>query len=386
MSEKGVNAVHRDSMSSTKDEKLDQLEILPAVEDVHDAKFEKRVLRKIDLRLLPILGCLYTIALVDRSNISVARISGLDEDVGLKQGSRASIVLLVFFIGYIIFEIPSNIVIHKVGAANWLALIAFAWGLVSLGIGFLHNWIGLAICRAFLGVFEAGFFPGCIYLVSSWYRRYEVQKRLAGFFLTASALSAFANIFAYGLIQIAKKTEYKGWRWIFIIEGAITCVAAIAAWFVIIDFPDSDRNRFLSAEEKAFVKSRLAADRGTEERQKVTWSVLFRTAADWKVWAFSLMYMSGAVGVYAFLFFLPIILRSGLGYSLSMSFVLSAPPALFSVIEAFFISWLADKTRMRGPFVVFQGIVGIVGLCMTGFLDAPTPRYIGTFLGEAGTY
>lgn len=386
MSEKGVKAAHRDSMSSTKDEKLDQLEISPAVEDVHDAKFERRVLKKIDLRLLPILGCLYTIALVDRSNISVARISGLDEDVGLKQGNRASIVLLVFFIGYIIFEIPSNIVIHKVGAANWLAFIAFAWGLVSLGIGFLHNWIGLAICRAILGVFEAGFFPGCVYLVSSWYRRYEVQKRLAGFFLTASALSAFANIFAYGLIQIARKTEYKGWRWIFIIEGAITCVAAIAAWFVIVDFPDSDRNTFLSAEEKAFVKSRLAADRGTEERQKVTWSVLFRTAADWKVWAFSLMYMSGAVGVYAFLFFLPIILRSGLGYSLSMSFVLSAPPALFSVIEAFFISWLADKTRMRGPFVVFQGIVGIIGLCMTGFLDAPTPRYIGTFLGEAGTY
>ncbi|KEF55438.1 uncharacterized protein A1O9_08188 [Exophiala aquamarina CBS 119918] len=371
-------------MSSTKDEKLDQVEIAPAVEDAHDTKFEKRVLKKIDLRLLPILGALYTIALVDRSNISVARISGLDEDVGLKQGNRASIVLLVFFIGYIIFEIPSNIVIHKIGAANWLAFIAFAWGLVSLGIGFLNNWIGLAICRAILGVLEAGFFPGCVYLVSSWYRRYEVQKRLAGFFLTASALSAFANIFAYGLIQIAQTTEYKGWRWIFIIEGAITCVAAIAAWFVIVDFPDSNRNKFLSPKEKEFVKSRLAADRGTEERQKVTWSILFRTAADWKVWAFSLMYMSGAVGVYAFLFFLPIILRSGLGYSLSMSFVLSAPPALFSVIEAFFISWLADKTKMRGPFVVFQGIVGIVGLCMTGFLDAPTPRYVGTFLGEAG--
>lgn len=384
MSEAKPNMAQRVSMSSIKDEKLDQVEVSPSVEDEHDAKFEKRVLRKIDLRLLPILGALYTIALVDRSNISVARISGLDEDVGLKQGSRASIVLLVFFIGYIIFEIPSNIVIHKIGAANWLSFIAFSWGLVSLGIGFLNNWIGLAICRAILGVFEAGFFPGCIYLVTCWYRRYEVQKRLAGFFLTASALSAFANIFAYGLIQIAKRTEYKGWRWIFIIEGAITCVAAIAAWFVIVDFPDSNRNTFLSEEEKAFVKARLAADRGTEERQKVTWSILFKTAADWKVWAFSLMYMSGAVGVYAFLFFLPIILRSGLGYSLSMSFILSAPPALFSVVEAFFISWVADKTRMRGPFVVFQGIVAIIGLCMTGFLDAPTPRYIGTFLGEAG--
>jgi cyanate permease len=96
------------------------------------------------------------------------------------------------------------------------------------------------------------------------------------------------------------------------------------------------------------------------------------------------MYMTGAIGVYAFLFFLPIILRNGLGYSLQLSFILSAPPAAFAVIFALGISWLADKTQMRGPFVVFQGLVAIVGLCMTGFLTHPTPRYVGTFLGEAG--
>jgi cyanate permease len=98
----------------------------------------------------------------------------------------------------------------------------------------------------------------------------------------------------------------------------------------------------------------------------------------------ALMYMAGAVGVYAFLFFLPLILRKGLGYSLPLSFILSVPPALFSVIEAMAVSWLADRTRLRGPFVIFQGLVALVGLCMTGFLKSPTPRYIGTFLGEAG--
>lgn len=201
------------------------------VEHAHDTKFEKRVLRKIDSRLLPILGCLYTIALIDRSNIAVARISGMDEDLGLTEGNRVSVALMVFFIGYIIFEIPSNAFIHKLGAANWLAFLAVAWGLVSMGIGFLENWQGLAVLRALLGVFEAGFFPGkstltptynktgmfvltilagCVYLVSSWYVRYEVQKRMAGFFLTASALSAFANILAYGLIQISKVHHYNG--------------------------------------------------------------------------------------------------------------------------------------------------------------------------------
>ena len=126
----------------------------------HDNDLEKRVLRKIDLRLLPMLGCLYTIALVDRSNVAVARISGMDEDLGLDQGNRASVTLMIFFIGYIIFEIPSNAFIHKIGAANWLAFLAIAWGLVTLGVGFLHTWEGFAVLRAFLGVFEAGFFPG----------------------------------------------------------------------------------------------------------------------------------------------------------------------------------------------------------------------------------
>ncbi|KAI6083668.1 MFS general substrate transporter [Hypoxylon rubiginosum] len=350
-----------------------------------DARFEKRVLRKIDFRLLPILGALYTIAMVDRSNISVARISGLDEDVGLNVGNRASVALLVFFIGYMLFELPSNMIIRKVGAANWLALIVFAWGLVSMGIGFLNNWIALAVLRSFLGAFEAGFYPGCIFLVSSWYKRYEVQKRLAVFFMTGSALSAFANIFALGLIQISKThTTYKGWRWIYIIEGVITCAAAVVAWFVIVDFPDSDRNKFLTAEESAFVRARLAEDRGPEEREKVTWAVFVETITDWKVWSFALMYSAGAVGVYAFLFFLPLILKNGMGYSQELAFVLSAPPALFSVVEGMFISWLADKMRLRGLFVIIQGVVAVIGLCMTGFVKAPVPRYVGTFLGEAG--
>lgn len=125
-----------------------------------DTALEKRVVRKVDLRLLPILGALYTIALVDRSNISVARISGLDDDVGLAQENRASIALLVFFLGYMLFELPSNMIIHRVGAANWIAFIVFSWGLVTIGVGFLNNWVALAVLRAVLGAFEAGFYPG----------------------------------------------------------------------------------------------------------------------------------------------------------------------------------------------------------------------------------
>ncbi len=117
---------------------------------------EKRILRKIDFRLLPLVVALHAISLVDRTNISVARISGMDEDLRLEIGERVSIVTSTFFIGYILFNIPSNIVIRGFGAARFLGTIAIAWGIVTIGIGFVNTWTAAAVLRSFLGVFEAG--------------------------------------------------------------------------------------------------------------------------------------------------------------------------------------------------------------------------------------
>lgn len=117
---------------------------------------EKRVLRKIDFRLLPLVVALHAISLVDRTNISVARISGMDDDLKLEKGERVSIVTSTFFIGYILFNIPSNLVIRSLGAARFLGTIAFAWGIATIAIGLVNTWIAAAVLRSLLGVFEAG--------------------------------------------------------------------------------------------------------------------------------------------------------------------------------------------------------------------------------------
>ncbi|KAF9893419.1 hypothetical protein FE257_010731 [Aspergillus nanangensis] len=350
-----------------------------------DIKKERRLTRRIDLRLLPILSALYTMCLIDRTNIGAARISGIDQDLELTVGSRVSIALLVFYIGYVIMELPSNILIKKLGAANWLSGLGLCWGVVTLAIGFSKNWITLTVLRVLLGICEAGVFPGCVYLVSSWYRVREIQKRLAVLFLSASFISSFSNILAYGFIHISAHPFTAGWRWIFIVEGAITSAIGLFSWFVIVDFPGSPRNTFLSAEEKATVESRLVQERGTSEGEKVTWKVIRETVTDWRVWSLSFMYNTGSVGIYAFLFFLPIILQDSLGFSQQLAFLLSAPPAAFAVIFAFVVSYFADRMRLRGPFMFLAAVVGIVGLCMIGFLQNPVPRYIGAFLGQAGT-
>lgn len=158
MAEKAVHLVE-DTLDNTitnpPQDLKHELSRLPA-EPEFDTKAEKRLLRKIDLRLIPIVVLLHTVSLIDRTNISAARVAGLDEDLGLTIGYRASIVTMTFFIGYIAFDIPSNILLPKIGAAVFLGTITVLWGLVTIVLGCINTWQAFAVLRALLGVFEAG--------------------------------------------------------------------------------------------------------------------------------------------------------------------------------------------------------------------------------------
>jgi sugar phosphate permease len=187
-------------------------------------------------------------------------------------------------------------------------------------------------------------------------------------------MNAFGNILAYGLIQISRYTTYKGWRWIFIIEGILTVVIAGLTWLVLIDFPHSKGNSVLSEHEKSLIYARLSQDRGSEEREKVTWKKVGHSLLDWKLWSFSFIYLGAAVGLSGLLFFLPLILNRGMNFTVEKAYLLSAPPQVFAAIVGYAASWLADRVRLRGPFVIGGSIVAIVGLCMIGFITAPAPR------------
>ena len=216
--------------------------------------------------------------------------------------------------------------------------------------------------------------PGSIYLVQAWYRKYAVQKRLAVYFLGSLFIQGFSNIFAYGLVQIGNHTTYSGWRWIYIIEGSITTVLGIIAYWLLVDFPDSPKTKFLSPKEKAFVNERLSWDRGINEAHKVTWQSIEEDLKDWKVWARAWIYFSATIGTYALGFYLPTILKKSLGFSLAASFLLSGVRDTFAVIVSFTLSWLSDRIKMRGPFVCGQAILSIIGLALLAYTEPPTSR------------
>ncbi|KAH6685013.1 major facilitator superfamily domain-containing protein [Plectosphaerella plurivora] len=341
---------------------------------------QKKTIRRIDIRLLPILGVMYSISLIDRTNLGLAMVAGLQQDLGLQIGNRYTIIVMVFFVAYILFEIPSNLILPRAGPANWLSFLGIGFGTVLIGMGFTKHWGTMALCRALLGMLEAGFLPGCTYLITCWYTRFEVGKRLSGFWILSVIFSGFSGIFAYVLALLEGKGGLNGWSWIFIIEGAITVCVCMFGWFIIIDFP-TKAGKFLRPAEQAFVIERINNDRGDAEEDDINARKIFGHLRDWKLyfWAFNLM--SSTLPGYAYSYFLPIILRNGMGFSRTNSMLLSAPPYLLAAIMAFFSGWLGDKYRIRGPIIAAHQAITAVGMLITVYAKSNGARYFGAFLG-----
>lgn len=346
---------------------------------------QRKIIHRVDRRLVLTVGAMYCISLMDRTNLGAANIAGMGKDL-LLIGNRYSIISLVFFVTYIVFQPPSTIIVRKIGPRVHLAVIAILWGACMIGMGFVKDWEQMAALRVVLGVLEAGFFPSCVYLLSTWYTRYEVGKRNSVFYLVGCVASAFAGILAYGLMQMAGLAGLNGWRWIFIIEGIMTVVLGIAGYWLLVDFPDSQRKNwsFLGAREREWVCARVNADRGDVKVQPFSLAKYLRAGADYKVWAYAMIFFNTTTVTYALAYFLPIILTQNMGFSVGASQCLVAPPYAFAGIIMYATGWAGDKYRLRGPIILFNALLCIIGLPIMGFHSSAAVRYFGVFLVTAG--
>ncbi|KAF9263892.1 MFS general substrate transporter [Marasmius fiardii PR-910] len=358
-------------------------ESLASTVDPDDYKsFERETIRLVDRRILPLFGLMYAIATLDGGNLGLARTAEMGTDLGLDIGSRYSIVSTSFFIPYIVLQLPSNLALRYVGPRICLAFYVISWGAVQVGMGFVPTWGWLLFCRTLLGVFEAGFFSAITYIITTWYRRHEVQTRLAFFFLTTQAINAFGAILAYALSLLAGKQGLNGWQWIFIVEGSVTVLFGMVTYFYIPDFPD--RNNFLTAEQTKLILDRIEGDRGDSLPDEFTAKKVLSHLGDWVLWAFVIMFLAGTTPAYAISFFSPVIL-TGMGWGVRDSLLLTAPPYIFAVVIAFIASWLSDRTRKRAIFLAVLTMMTLAGAAITGFASDPGVRYFGIFLTLAGS-
>ncbi|WPH04635.1 retrograde regulation protein 2 [Acrodontium crateriforme] len=356
----------------------------------YDDKETKRILRKVDYRLLPVLTVLYVLAFLDRGNIGNAKVAGMNKTLKLS-GTQYNIALTVFFFPYGIFEVPSNIVLKLLRPSVWISILCVLWGTVMTMQGIVKNYDQLIVTRTLLGFTEAGFFPAATYLLTTWYCRYEVQTRMAIFFSAASLASAFSGLLAFAIEKMDGIGGLEGWRWIFILEGILTVSVGVTLIWILADSPETAR--FLQPYEKTFIIRRLVQDSGTTAGRVNTnegfqWRYFKDAFFEWKIWLSIIIYWGNSVCLYGFTFSAPSIIL-GLGYSAANAQLLTMPIYLVGAASTIFFSWLADRYQTRWPFIVgpfAMAAVGFIALLVIPHPRLPGLTYAFLFTVPAGVY
>ncbi|KAI1082696.1 major facilitator superfamily domain-containing protein [Whalleya microplaca] len=353
---------------------------------------EKKILRKMDVRLIPMLAVLYLLSFLDRGNIGNAKIEGLQEDLQMNP-DQYNWCLTVFFFTYAAFEVPSNLLLKRLRPSRWLPFIMVAWGVVMTLMGIVKNFQGLLIARLFLGVAEAGLYPGCAYYLTMWYCRHEIQLRQAMFFSAASIAGAFSGLLAFAISKMDGVGNLEGWRWIFILEGIATVVAAAIAFFVLHDFPETAK--FLTEEERAFVVFRLkyqgqiqAKGQGRGEvaqAEEFDWRYVWAAFKDWQIWTNIFVYWGVVCPLYGVSLFLPTIINN-MGYSSSTAQLMTVPIYVTAAILAVVFAYISDRVGKRSPFIIVFLLMMIVGFSMCISTSNPRVVYGGVFIVACAIY
>lgn len=346
---------------------------------------EKKLIRKLDRNILPMVMTLYLCSFLDRVNIGNARLYGLEEDLGMT-GNDYQLAVSVLFITYLSFEVPSNLVLKKFTPSRWIAFITVAWGIVSTLTGIVTNFPSLLAMRLLLGLFEAGLFPGMTIYLTFFYTRKELALRIGYLFVSAAIAGACGGLLAYAIGFMDGLAGLKGWRWILIIEGIPTVVVGIAAYFFLADEPLTAK--YLTQEEREIVAHRLRYQHGAvEAEEKMYKKDVFAALKDWKVWAVAFSQYGLNSMLYSFSTFLPTIINAmGRGWTRAEVQALTIPCYFLGAVTYLTASHFSDKYQQRG--------IVLIGACLTsmfGYILLMTPtsssvHYTGCFFVAAGLY
>ncbi|KAI0787159.1 MFS general substrate transporter [Irpex lacteus] len=344
-------------------------------------QLEKKLLRKLDLRM-SILIVIYILNYIDRNNASAARLRGFERDLKL-EGTQFATILSILYVGYILMQIPSNMLLNYIGRPSlYLPICMMVWGMISCLTGVTTNFVGALLTRFFLGFVEAAFFPGALFLLSKWYTRRELGMRTALLSCGSLISNAFGSLIASGILDgMEGKLGHSAWRWLFYIEGAMTIFVAFCAIFILPDFPSTSW-RWLSPEEVLLAERRMAedvgvGDEGETEGQGQLHS-LISAVSDWKVWWLALAQTSMTIFL-SFNAYFPT-LSATLGYDRTVTLLLCAPPWVFATIVAFSVCRHSDIKQERFWHIAVPLCFGLVGCIISIATQHIAARYVALFL------
>ncbi|KAI5480096.1 hypothetical protein MNV49_001756 [Pseudohyphozyma bogoriensis] len=349
------------------------------------AALAKRATRKVDIAVMPAITLMYILNYLDRQNISAAKLAGITKDVHLT-AVQYQMCISFLFVGYILFQIPSNMIAGKVTRPALYINVAMAlWGVISALTAAVHNFTGLIVCRCILGVIEAAFFPGALFLLSTFYTKKQMAARTAFLYCGSQIGNAFGGLFAILLLKLDGHHGIQGWRWLFIVEGALTVGVAIILIFLM---PDSAASaKILKGAERDYVLYSLAKEQSVKklgEAEVTSMQALGMVVRDPKTWLLMgvlyCTYIAAAV-----VSFFPSVVAT-LGYSRNITYVLTAPPYLLCCVCMMINGWHSDKTQERFLHIVIPLVVAVAANVIAVSTLNTAARYTAMMLMPTSLY
>ncbi|PFH51214.1 hypothetical protein AMATHDRAFT_75076 [Amanita thiersii Skay4041] len=344
---------------------------------------ERKLLRKLDTRVLPTIFVIYIMNYIDRNGVTTARLKGLEKDLGLS-GVQYATVIAILYVSYCPAQIPSNMLSRHIRPSLYIGTCVVLWGLTSLLTGVTHNVSGILACRVFIGFPEAAFYPGAIYLLSRWYTKKELAFRSAILYAGLLISNAFGALLAAGILaRMEGKRGIRAWRWLFFIEGAITIFIGFQTMWLLPDYPHN--TRWMSPQERRLAQARLSEDAGEADQDNAGTSLfagLVLAMKDVKVQLFSLMTISQLLGL-SFVQFFPTLTQT-LGFNTTISLLLAAPPWIVASVVTCLNAWHADRTGERFFHIAGWWWGVILGFIIALSTSSIAGRYVAMFLMACG--
>jgi ACS family tartrate transporter-like MFS transporter len=357
--------------------------ILRGVRCTHEGEgdvMDRAVLRKVTWRLVPFMALLYFVNYLDRVNVGFAALT-MNQDLGFSAtmfGTGAGIL----FLGYVIFQVPSNLALERIGVRHWIAGIMVVWGIVSSATAFVIGPMSFYALRFSLGVAEAGFFPGMILYLTYWFPYGERAKMTALFMMAIPVSSVLGAPVSTALLDVGG-LGLKGWQWLFILQGVPAILLGIAVLGMLTENPD--KARWLTVEEKATLKAALAVDR--HARDAAHSYRIGQIVANPRFWLFGLMYFGVTVCLYGLTLWLPQIIKSLGSLTNAQVGLVTALPYAVGTVSMYFWSAHADATGERAWHLALPLLGGAIALIASGYLiDRPIAAFIALMLAAIGVY
>jgi len=335
---------------------------------------EARTIRKVRVRIIPFVFILFVVAVLDRNNIGFAALT-MNKELGITS-QQYGFIAGVFFFGYFIFEIPSNLLLHRIGARVWIARILVTWGIVTIVSGFARTAHQLYAARFLLGFAEAGYFPGILLYLTYWFRQHQLAQTVA-LFLTASPVAMIVGApFSGMILDHAHWLGVSSWRWLLILEGVPAVMGGVLTYFLLPGRP-AEAN-FLTPEEKDWITAELAR----EEREKLASGRLTvgQALRHGRVWHLTAIYFTALLGLYSMIFWMPQLVKSlSSQYSNTTVGLLVMIPYLIGLPVMILVGRSSDRRLERRYHAALPLAVAAAALVLLGML-APSSVFLAVTL------